>query len=51
MPESSEADPPVMQRVYDRIWILALAALLFWVLSYLVWGLFDIFSIPGVVVL
>lgn len=35
-----------MQRLYDRIWLLALAALLFWALSYVVWGLLDIFSVP-----
>lgn len=36
----------MMQRLYDRIWLLALAALLFWALSYVVWGLLDIFSVP-----
>jgi hypothetical protein len=51
MSEGSADNPPMMQRVYDRIWLLALAALLFWLLSYVVWGLFDIFSIPGVMML
>jgi len=36
----------VLQRLYDRIWLLALAALLFWALSYLVWGFVDVFSVP-----
>lgn len=44
-----EPDPPLLQRIYDRIWLLALAAVLFWALSYVVWGLLDITSIPGAV--
>jgi hypothetical protein len=36
-----------MQRVYDRIWILAAAALLFWFLAYIGWGLLDLVSIPA----
>lgn len=36
----------MLQRLYDRIWLLALAALLFWALSYLVWGFVDVFSVP-----
>lgn len=42
-----EADPPFAQRLYDRIWLLALAALLFWALAYVVWGIIDIFSVPA----
>ena len=41
-----EADPPFAQRLYDRIWFLALAALLFWALAYVIWGIIDIFSVP-----
>jgi len=33
MSVSTERDPPVAQRLFDRIWLLALAALLFWALS------------------
>ena len=39
----------MMQRLYDRIWLLALAAVLFWAVSYLLWGILDIVSVPGVV--
>lgn len=38
---------PLVQRLYDRIWLLALAALVFWALSYVLWGLADIFSVPA----
>jgi len=46
MGSSDPAEAPVLQRLYDRIWLLALAALLFWALSYLVWGFVDVFSVP-----
>ncbi len=46
MSDGTAADPPLMQRVYDRIWWLAVAALLFWVLAYLGWGLLDWLSVP-----
>lgn len=46
MASSDPTDAPVLQRLYDRIWLLALAALLFWTVSYLVWGLVDVFSVP-----
>lgn len=42
----TSGDPPLLQRLYDRIWLLALAAVLFWALSYVLWGLVDIFSVP-----
>lgn len=38
---------PLMQRLYDRIWLLGLLALLFWALSYVVWGILDVFSVPA----
>lgn len=44
MPES---DPPFAQRLYDRIWLLALAALVFWALGYVLWGIIDIVSVPA----
>lgn len=43
---SDTGDPPLAQRLYDRIWLLALAALLFWALSYVIWGVIDIVSVP-----
>lgn len=46
MPRANQSEPPLLQRVYDRIWLLAFAALLFWALAYVAWGLLDIFSVP-----
>ena len=43
---SNHTETPLPQRVYDSIWLLALAALVFWALSYVVWGLLDILSVP-----
>ncbi|GAB3027849.1 hypothetical protein [Natronobiforma cellulositropha] len=42
----SEDRIPFMQRLYNRVWLLALLALLFFALSYVVWGLIDIYSVP-----
>ncbi len=51
MASETESDPPLLQRLYDKIWLLALLAVLFWALTYLVWGWLDIISIPmGVLV-
>jgi len=38
---------PWIQRLYDRIWLIALAALVFWFLSYLGWGIADVLTTPG----
>jgi hypothetical protein len=38
---------PLMQRLYNRIWLLAAVAMLFFLLSYVGWGLLDIASIPA----
>jgi hypothetical protein len=35
---------PFMQRLYNRIWLLAIAAFVFFLLSYVGWGLFDILA-------
>jgi|GEM_PF-468705 len=48
MAREQDSDAPFMQRLYDRIWLLALLAVLFWAVSYLLWGWLDIVSIPGV---
>jgi len=42
----ADRDIPWQQRIYERIWWLAGAAILFWVLSYIAWGLFDISRVP-----
>ena len=39
--------PPWQQELFDSIWLLAGAAILFWALSYVVWGLIDLLTIPG----
>lgn len=42
----SDEQIPFMQRLYNRIWLLAIVALVFFALSYVVWGLMDIYSVP-----
>jgi hypothetical protein len=37
---------PMMQRLYNRIWLLAAAAMLFFLVVYVGWGLMDILSVP-----
>lgn len=55
-PSSSDADDrradidvsrPWQIEVYDSIWLLAGGAIVFFVLSYIVWGLVDILTIPA----
>lgn len=46
MVTDSGGDPPLLQRLYNRIWLLAALAILFWTLSYVVWGYVDIWTIP-----
>lgn len=46
MAESKESDVPWIQKLYDRIWLIALVALVFFFLSYVVWGVLDIMMIP-----
>ena len=48
--ESGTGDeaPPWPQQLYDSIWLIAGAAVVFWFLSYVLWGLIDIVSVPGV---
>lgn len=48
-PEQTSTDPsetPIMQRVFNSIWFLAGLAILFFVLSYIVWGFIDLLTIP-----
>lgn len=49
MSEHDEVRGPVPwpQRLYDSIWVLAGAALLFFILSYVVWGMVDLLMIGG----
>lgn len=49
MSESRERDgdePPWPQQLMDSEWLLALAAVLFFMLSYVVLGLIDLLTIP-----
>lgn len=46
MGSNEESQPPLPQRLYDKIWLLAVLALLFWTITYVVWGLIDVFSVP-----
>jgi hypothetical protein len=38
---------PTMQWIYNRIFLLAVASLVFFFLVYLGWGLIDILSVPA----
>lgn len=38
---------PWAQHFYESIWVWAAVAILFWVLSYLIWGVVDLISIPA----
>lgn len=40
-------DVPLMQQLYNRIWLLALAAIVFFAVVYVGWGLLDILSVPA----
>lgn len=40
-------DTPIMQRLYNRIWLIAALALLFFFVVYVGWGLLDIVSVPA----
>lgn len=46
MESSDPADAPFLKRLYDRIWLLALLALVWWALAYVLWGFADVFSVP-----
>ena len=37
---------PVFQRLYNRIWLIALLGTAFFAVSYLGWGLIDVLSAP-----
>lgn len=44
--ESVEDDVPIMQKIFDSIWFLAGVAIIFFMLSYIVWGFIDLLTIP-----
>ncbi|WP_247731431.1 hypothetical protein [Halovivax limisalsi] len=47
MSERPADTPPLMQRLYDRIWLIALVAVLVWATTYVLWGYVDILAIPA----
>jgi uncharacterized BrkB/YihY/UPF0761 family membrane protein len=46
-PRYPKHDIPWQQRLFDSIWLLALLALLYFFLSYAVWGLIDLARTPA----
>ena len=46
-PQPSKQDVPWAQRAFNSIWILAAAAMLYFFLSYVVWGLVDLARVPA----
>lgn len=46
-PSAPNDQRPWQQQLYDSIWLLAGAAIVFFVLSYMVWGLVDILTISS----
>lgn len=43
----SDGDIPWQQRLFDNIWLLAIAAMLYFFLSYALWGLIDLARVPA----
>lgn len=48
MEDSTKAaqEIPWQQRLFDSVWVLALAAVIFFFLSYVIWGLIDLLNVP-----
>ncbi|MFB6347254.1 MAG: hypothetical protein ABEK50_16140 [bacterium] len=44
--EHESEDIPLPQKIFDSIWFLAGVAIVFFVLSYIVWGMVDLLTIP-----
>lgn len=44
--ESGKEPTPWPQKVLDSVWLLALAAMVFFFLSYVLWGLIDLRAVP-----
>lgn len=44
--DDSDRPVPWQQRFYQNIWLWAGAALLFWLLSYVVWGWLELVLLP-----
>jgi hypothetical protein len=44
--ERREGPIPVMQEIYDNIWFLFMLSIGIVLISYIIWGLVDMLSIP-----
>ena len=44
--EDPDAPVPWQQRFYQNIWVWAGAALLFWLVSYVIWGSVELLILP-----
>lgn len=42
----SDEGSPWPQQLLDSIWLLAMAAILYWALVYIVWGVIEILVVP-----
>ena len=45
--EEMPEDVPWQQELLDSIWLLAMAAILFFTLSYVVWGVIGLLTLHG----
>lgn len=45
--ERGDDRAPLPQRLYESVWLWAAVAVLFWFLSYVVWGFVDLIVLPG----
>lgn len=41
-PQTQRDNVPWQQRLFDSVWLLALVAMLYFFLSYVLWGLIDL---------
>lgn len=46
-PAAGPDSPPWPQKLYDSVWLIAGAAVVFFFLSYVLWGLVDLATVPG----
>lgn len=45
--ESASDEIPLMQRLYNRIWLLAILATIFFFVTYLGWAMIDLAAVPS----
>ena len=45
--EEKKGRPAWQETLYENVWLWAFVAVLFWFLSYVVWGFVDLMLIPG----